>query len=37
MFENLKPTQELFFMAIVAITAAVAFYRGKQINDDYEA
>ena len=37
MFENLKPIQELFFMAIVVVTTAIAFYKGKQINDDYEA
>lgn len=37
MFENLKPIQELFFMAIVAITAAVAFYKGKKINDKYDS
>jgi hypothetical protein len=33
MFENLKPIQEFFFIAIVVVTTAVAFYRGKQIND----
>lgn len=37
MFENLKPIQQFFFMAIVVVTTAVAFYKGKKINDEYEA
>jgi hypothetical protein len=33
MFDNLKPIQTFFFIAIVVIITAVAFYKAKKIND----
>jgi len=32
MFENLKPIQEFFFFAMVVVTAAIAFFRAKQLT-----
>jgi len=33
MFENLKPLQNFFLIAIVVVVTAVAFYKGKKINE----
>ncbi len=33
MFDNLKPSQAFLFTAIVVVVTAVAFYKGKKINE----